>query len=61
MNIQEEREKMLYVEFPNLLHKILKMTMLPSIKSKKVTEITIDEIKKITNAECQSALVKFKS
>lgn len=55
-----ENEKILYVELPNIIHRILRMSMLPLPKSKRKTEIIVEEIKKITNAECESALAKFK-
>lgn len=56
-----ERQELLYVELPNMIHKILKMSMLPFPKSKRKVEIIMEEIKKITNAECQSALDSFKN
>lgn len=55
-----ESEKILYVELPNIIHRILRMSMLPSSKNKRKTEIIVEEIKKIANAECESALAKFK-
>ena len=59
-DMEKERQKLLYVILPNLVHKILRMSMLPFPKSKRKIEIVIEEIKKITNAECKSALEKFK-
>lgn len=58
--MENEREKLLYVELPSIIHKIFKMSMLSFPKSKRKVEITMNEIKKITNAECQSALECFK-
>lgn len=58
--MESEREKLLYVELPNIIHKILKMSMLPLPRSKRKVEIIMNEIKKVTNAECQSALESFK-
>lgn len=55
-----DKEELMYVELPNLLHRILKKSMLHFPKNERRTEIIIDEIKKITNAECESALATFK-
>ena len=60
MEEQKEIQELLYVELPNLIHRILRKTMLPLPKSKRKIEICIEEIQKITNAECESALAKFK-
>ena len=53
-----ERYKLTSVELPNLIHKILRLSLVT--KSKRKTEIIVAEIKKITNVECQLALEKFK-
>lgn len=58
--MEDERIKLLYIELPNLVHRILKMSLLPLPKRKKRTEITIEEVKKVINAECESALIGFK-
>lgn len=58
--MEDERVKLLYVELPNLIHRILKTSMLPVSKNKKKVAITIEEIKKIANTECKSVLANFK-
>ena len=60
MDNNKELQELLYVELPNLVHRILRKTMLPLPKSKRKVEAFVEEIKKITNAECESALAKFK-
>lgn len=59
--MEEEERKLLYVELPNLIHKILRYSLLPFPKSSRRTELVINEIQKITNAECKSALENFKN
>ena len=54
-----ERQKLLYVELPALLHKILCLSQIPLPASKDIVESDIKEIKKITNAECEFVLAHF--
>lgn len=58
--MENERKELLYVELPNLIHRILKISTLSFPKSERKVEITTDIIKKIANAECDSALANFK-
>ena len=51
----EEQERLLMVELPNLIHRILHLNMQLPI-SKDILICNIEQIKKITNAECESAL-----
>lgn len=46
MGENEELSKLLYVELPNLIHRILRISLLPLPKSKRKTEVIIEEIKK---------------
>jgi len=57
--LEAERQKLVAVELPNLIHRILHLTMIPYPLDKRFTELEIEEIKKITNAECKSALEYF--
>lgn len=57
--LELERQKLVAVELPNLIHRILHFTMLPYPLDRRHTELEIEEIKKITNAECKSALEYF--
>lgn len=59
--MEDERVKLLYVELPNLIHRILRTSMLPLPKNKSKVNITIEEIKKIANTECESVLANFKN
>lgn len=59
--LEKERQKLLYVELPCLLHRILRISKLPNINSNSILNYSIDSIKKTTNAECESALVIFKN
>lgn len=54
-----ERQKLILVELPNLIHRILHLSMLPYSYDKKYIALEIEEIKKVTNAECKSALEYF--
>lgn len=51
-----KREKLLYVKLPMLIREIILDSTLPLPTCKKVVELEIEEIKKITNAECESTL-----
>lgn len=55
----EEQERLLMVELPNLIHRILHLDMQLPI-SKDIVINNIGQIKKITNAECESALSYLK-
>ena len=59
-HIKEEREltreEKLYKKLPLLIREIILDATLPLPTYKKVVEREIEEIKKITNAECESAL-----
>jgi len=55
----EEREKLLYVELPNLVNKILHLVLIPLPTNKELLEKEIEEVKKITNTECNSVLSYF--
>ena len=54
-----ERQRLLYVELPTILHKILCLSKIPLPANKDLVENDIDQIKKITNAECESALASI--
>lgn len=49
----EKQEKLMMVELPNLIHRILHLN---TTLQKDILEENIKTIKKITNAECESAL-----
>ena len=55
----EEQERLLMVELPNLIHRILHLDMQLPISQDILTN-NIEQIKKITNAECKSALSYLK-
>lgn len=59
--IEQERQRSLYVELPVLLHKILCLSKIPLPVNKDLIKNDIEQIKKITNAECESALEMFKN
>lgn len=60
-NIEEfEREKRLYVKLPMLIREIIYESLIPLPTCKLIVEKEIQEIKKITNAECESALEYLK-
>lgn len=54
--LEIERHRLLYIELPNLLHRILNISTCPIKSSKEFLEMDIKDIKKITNAECENAL-----
>ena len=58
-NLELERQMLTNVELPNLIHRILKLNMFP--KTKEITELYVEQIKKITNTECESALSYFEN
>ncbi len=51
-----ERQKLMMVELPNLIQRILHLSMIPFPISEEIVKFNIDEIKKITDAECESTL-----
>ena len=58
--LETERYRLLYIELPNLLHKILNISICPLRNSKEFLEKDIQDIEKITNTECDNALSYFK-
>lgn len=55
-NQELERQRLIMVELPNLLQKILHLSMIPFPTSEEILQANIEQIKKITNTECESAL-----
>lgn len=55
-----EREKALYVELPQLINKIILNSGIPLPADKESILEEIEEVKKITNAECESTLAYLK-
>lgn len=55
-NQEFERCRLTNIELPNLIHKILHLAMLGFSGNEEFVKITISEIKKITNIECDSIL-----
>ena len=51
----EERDKLLYIELPNLINRIMKYDSLPTSHVTALKD-TGNEIKKISNAEVESAM-----
>lgn len=51
-----ERQKLIMVDLPILLQKILHLSMIPLPIDREILNLNITEIKKITNAECNNAL-----
>lgn len=51
-----ERQKLIMVELPSLIQRILHLSMIPFPISEEVVRFNISEIKKITNAECEATL-----
>lgn len=54
-----ERQKLLLVELPNVLQRILHLSMIPLPNNKEAIKKSVEDIKKITNTECESALSYF--
>ena len=59
--LEKERQKLIYVELPCLIHRILQISKVPQSGDNMILEYSINSIKKITNAECEGALVKGKN
>ena len=60
-NVQElERQRLITVELPNLINRILHISMIPYPIEKEDVEMSIKDIIKITNAECKLALEYLK-
>lgn len=55
-----KRERDLYFELPLLINRIILNTTLPLPLNKEKVLREIEEIKKITNAECESTLAYLK-
>ncbi|WP_278475435.1 hypothetical protein [Turicibacter sanguinis] len=51
----KEQEYLLYVELPNLINRIMKLAVAPT-PNEEVARIFAEEIKKVSNAELESAL-----
>ena len=58
--IKRERERKLYFEVPNLINRIILNSALPLPIDKEHILREIEEIKKITHAECEATLAYFK-
>lgn len=58
--IEFKREEDLYVKLPLLIRKLILEACIPLPTIKKAVELEINEIKKITNAECESTLEYLK-
>ena len=58
LNFKQENEKkeLIHKELPSLLHRILSIRLMPEMYHEELLKRDIEEIKKITNAECESAL-----
>ena len=54
--IEFDREEKMYVKLPLLIKEIIYSSMIPLPTIKECVINEIEEIKKITNAECDSAL-----
>jgi hypothetical protein len=50
----------MYVDIPQVIHEALRITILSSRADEQMLKNTIEEIKKITNTECESALSYLK-
>lgn len=59
-NLELKREENLYKKLPLLIKEIILDSSLPFPTSKHLVESRIEQIKKITNAECESALDTLK-
>lgn len=57
---EEDVEKLLKIELPNLIHRILHITIADCLGQKELMELVVKEIKKITNIECESISSYFK-
>lgn len=57
----EEYQRLLYIELPNLINKIVNTRAVPMPVIPELVQIAIDEIKKITTTECNSMVEKYKS
>lgn len=51
-----KRIQLMYYQLPNLIHEILHISLMPTILNRELLNKEIQEIKKITNTECESAL-----
>lgn len=58
---EKEWEKLLYVDLPNLINKILHLSSIPLPVDEDVLKAEIKEIKRITNAEYKSILELLKT
>lgn len=54
-----ERQKLIMVELPNLIQRILHLAMIPLPSEKETIKMVVRDIKKITNTECETALGYF--
>lgn len=58
---EKDREENLYVKLPTLIRKLILASSIPLPTEKEAVIKEIEEIKKITNAECESALSYLKN
>lgn len=61
LNQELEKQRLLMVDLPSLIQKILHLSMIPLPLNNLVVNKTVEEIKKITNAECENALSYLKN
>lgn len=52
---QTEKDQLLYVELPNLINRIMKLAV-GKTPNEEMARIFVEEIKKVSNAELESAL-----
>ena len=53
---ENEKKELIHKELPSLLHRILSIRLMPEMYHEELLKRDIEEIRTITNAECESAL-----
>jgi len=56
----EEYQKLLYVELPSLINKIVNTRAIPMPVIPELIQVAVNEIEKITTAECDCIIEKYK-
>ena len=53
---ENEKKELIHKELPSLLHRILSIRLMPEMYHEELLKRDIEEIKKITNAQSETAL-----
>lgn len=59
--ISKEYQKLLYIELPNLINRIVNTRVVPIPLIKELVPIAVNEIAKVTTVECNTIIKKYEN